>query len=79
MGRIRYFAGHVTAAARAIADGVPLEAFLVWALMDNFEWADGYSKRFGAVYVDYLTQDRIPKSSAYWLRRVIAANAVPPD
>jgi beta-glucosidase len=47
--------------------------------MDNFEWADGYSKRFGIVYVDYPTQARIPKSSARWLRRVIAANTVVPD
>src|SRR5258706_14801261 len=76
--RIEYFAQHFDAAARAIADGVPLEAYLVWSLMDNFEWADGYSKRFGIVYVDYPTQTRIPKSSAQWLRRVIAATAVVP-
>ncbi len=76
--RIDYFAGYFEAAARAIADGVPLEAYLVWSLMDNFEWADGYSKRFGMVYVDYPTQTRIPKSSAHWLRQVIAANAVVP-
>ena len=50
----------------------------MWSLLDNFEWADGYSKRFGMVYVDYTTQARIPKSSALWLRGVIAANAVPP-
>jgi beta-glucosidase len=77
--RIDYFAAHFAAAARAIADGVPLEAYLVWSLMDNFEWADGYGKRFGIVYVDFPTQARIPKSSAYWLSRVIAANAVVPD
>jgi beta-glucosidase len=77
--RIDYFAAHFEAAARAIADGVPLEAYLVWSLMDNFEWADGYSKRFGIVYVDYPTKTRIPKSSAHWLGRVIAANAVLPS
>jgi beta-glucosidase len=74
--RIDYFAAHFAAAARAVAEGVPLEAYLVWSLMDNFEWADGYSKRFGIVYVDYPTQTRIPKSSANWLRRVIVENAV---
>jgi beta-glucosidase len=76
--RIDYFAAHFAAAARAIAEGVPLQAYLVWSLLDNFEWADGYSKRFGVVYVDYPTQTRIPKSSARWLRRVIAANALVP-
>jgi beta-glucosidase len=75
--RIDYLAGHFRAAARAIEDGVPLEAYLVWSLMDNFEWAEGYGKRFGLVYVDYPTQTRIPKSSARWFSRVIAANAVP--
>jgi len=75
--RIDYFAAHFRAAARAIADGVPLEAYFVWSLMDNFEWADGYRVRFGLVYVDYATQTRLPKSSALWFSRVIATNAVP--
>jgi beta-glucosidase len=75
--RIDYLAGHFRAAARAIADGVPLEAYLVWSLMDNFEWAAGYSLRFGLFHVDYPTQTRTPKSSAHWFRRVVAANSVP--
>lgn len=72
--RIDYLAGHFAAAARAIADGVSLEAYLAWSLMDNFEWAEGYSLRFGLGYVDYATQVRIPKGSAQWFRHVIREN-----
>lgn len=74
--RIAYLKAHFQSAARAIAAGVPLRGYFVWSFMDNFEWAYGYSKRFGLVYVDYETQRRIPKSSAHWYRRVIEANAV---
>jgi len=63
--------------ARAIDEGVPLEGYIVWSLIDNFEWAAGYGLRFGIVYVDYATQERLPKSSAMWLRQVISANALP--
>ena len=63
-------------ARRAIAEGAPLKGYFVWSLMDNFEWAHGYSKRFGLVYVDYETQARIPKASAHWYSRVIAENAI---
>jgi beta-glucosidase len=75
--RIDYYDGHFRAAARAIKDGVPLEGYLLWSLMDNFEWAAGYRLRFGLVYVDYATQTRLPKSSAEWFGRVVATNAVP--
>jgi beta-glucosidase len=75
--RIDYFAAHFRAAARAIEDGVPLEGYFVWSLMDNFEWAEGYRLRFGMVHVDYPTQTRLLKSSAHWFARVIAGNAVP--
>jgi beta-glucosidase len=75
--RIDYYDGHFRAAARAINDGVPLEGYLVWSLMDNFEWAAGYRLRFGLVYVDYATQTRLPKSSAEWFGKVAATNAVP--
>ncbi len=75
--RIDYFAAHCRAAARAIDEGVPLEAYIVWSLMDNFEWADGYRLRFGLIHVDYATQARLLKSSAHWFARVIAANAIP--
>jgi beta-glucosidase len=74
--RIDYYDGHFRAAARAIGEGVPLEGYIVWSLMDNFEWAAGYRLRFGIVYVDYATQQRLPKSSALWFRQVIASNGV---
>jgi beta-glucosidase len=74
--RIDYLRGHLQAAQRAVADGVPLRGYFVWSLLDNFEWAHGYSKRFGLFWVDYATQQRIPKKSAAWFRDVVAANAV---
>jgi beta-glucosidase len=53
--------------------GVPVTAYFAWSLMDNFEWASGYAKRFGLVYVDYATQQRIPKRSARWYSRFLKA------
>lgn len=76
--RIRYLHDHFAAAQRALAAGVPLAGYFVWSLMDNFEWAKGYKQRFGLIYVDYETQTRIPKHSAAWLRRVIAAHQLLP-
>jgi beta-glucosidase len=70
--RVAYLKRHLAAAARAIGAGVPLRGYFVWSLMDNFEWAHGYSKRFGLIYVDYPTQRRVLKTSAHWYRRVIA-------
>ncbi len=75
--RVAYLQGHLAAAGAAIADGVPLRGYFAWSLLDNYEWAFGYSKRFGLVHVDYPTQRRIPKDSFAWYRRAIAANAVP--
>jgi beta-glucosidase len=74
--RIEYLARHFAEAAKAIHAGSNLVGYMVWSLMDNFEWAQGYSKRFGLVYVDYATQKRIPKKSARWYAKVIADNAV---
>ena len=74
--RIAYLKGHLASLNRAIAAGVPLRGYFAWSLLDNFEWAYGYSKRFGLIYVDYATQQRIPKASARWYRRVIEANAL---
>ena len=74
--RLRYLRDHFAACWRAIDAGVPLAGYFVWSLMDNFEWAFGYTQRFGIVWVDYATQQRIPKDSALWYRDVIAANAV---
>ncbi|GGJ39827.1 GH1 family beta-glucosidase [Deinococcus roseus] len=64
--RINYLSEHFKAAHKTIEAGVPLKGYFVWSLMDNFEWAFGYSKRFGVVYVDYETQQRILKDSALW-------------
>ena len=74
--RVAYYRQHLTQAARAIAAGVPLRGYFAWSLLDNFEWSRGYDKRFGLVYVDHATQQRILKSSAQWYARVIKANAV---
>lgn len=74
--RTEYLKTHFTQAHRAIQDGVKLKGYFVWSLMDNFEWAYGYSKRFGIVYIDYKTQKRIIKDSAKWYSKVIANNAL---
>jgi beta-glucosidase len=73
--RSDYLAGYFEAAAEAIRRGVDLRGYYVWSLLDNFEWSYGYSQRFGLVYVDYPTQQRIPKHSAHWYRDLIAAQA----
>jgi beta-glucosidase len=72
--RLDYLRGHFSAAHRAIQNGVPLAGYFVWSLMDNFEWAWGYTQRFGIVWVDYKTQQRLPKDSALWYKTVIAQN-----
>jgi len=64
--RIDYLQTHIEAVWQAIQAGVPVSAYFQWSLMDNFEWARGYSQRFGAIYVDYATQKRTIKDSAYW-------------
>ena len=70
--RVRYLRDHLGAVAQAAAEGVDVRGFYAWSLMDNFEWAEGYAKRFGIVHVDYETQKRTPKSSFDWYRGVIA-------
>jgi beta-glucosidase len=74
--RITFLRDHFTAAHRAIADGVKLESYHVWSLLDNFEWAEGYGQRWGIVYVDYASQTRTPKASAHWYKEVIARNGL---
>lgn len=69
--RVSYLERHLDAMLAAKAQGAPVNGYFAWSLMDNFEWAYGYSKRFGIVYVDYETQKRIPKSSAYYYRERI--------
>jgi beta-glucosidase len=70
--RIAYLDAHLRAAMRAAEAGVDLRAYLVWTMWDNFEWAEGYTKRFGIVHVDPATQQRTPKASAHWLRERLA-------
>ena len=69
--RIEFLRAHFEQAARAIDAGVPLKGYFVWSLMDNFEWSEGYTLRYGLVYVDFQTQRRIPKESANWYRRFL--------
>jgi beta-glucosidase len=61
---------------RAISEGVPIKGYFLWSLVDNYEWADGYEKRFGIVYVDFTTQKRTPKLSASFYKDVIRSNRV---
>jgi beta-glucosidase len=74
--RTDYLRGHLAALHRAIADGADLRGYFAWSLLDNFEWAEGYSKRFGLAYVDYATQRRILKDSGKVYADVVRANAV---
>ena len=75
--RIDYLTRHFDAARRAIEVGVDLRGYFVWSLLDNFEWAFGYTKRFGITYVDYETQERVPKDSFKWYRKLIATRELP--
>ncbi|MCA1576737.1 MAG: beta-glucosidase [Acidobacteria bacterium] len=74
--RVTYLRSYLTQLRRATAENVPVRGYFLWSLMDNFEWADGYTNRFGIHYVDYATQKRTPKLSADFYREVIARNAV---
>jgi len=76
--RTEYLASHIDAVGRAVADGAPVKGYFVWSLLDNFEWAFGYSKRFGVVYIDYPTLERVPKDSFYWYRDSIASRRSAP-
>ena len=77
LDRIDYLRRHLLAVHDAIAEGVPVGGYFVWSMLDNFEWAYGYSRRFGLVRVDYDTFARTPKASADWYAGVARANAVP--
>ena len=70
--RQAYIAGHLSAISKAIDAGVPVQGYFLWSLLDNFEWAHGYSKRFGIVFVDYPTLERVPKASYRWYRDFVA-------
>ncbi|CAL9333010.1 GH1 family beta-glucosidase [Streptomyces sp. enrichment culture] len=75
--RVDYLQAHLAAVHRAIEDGADVRGYFLWSLLDNFEWAYGYSKRFGIVHVDFASQRRTLKSSARWYADAIAHNAVP--
>jgi beta-glucosidase len=72
--RVAYLRVHVEAVAKAIRAGVDVRGYFAWSLLDNFEWEHGYGKRFGLVYVDYASLERIPKRSALWYRDLLATN-----
>lgn len=77
MGRVRdtkrtnYLRSHIEAVLRARTEGVPVNGYFAWSLTDNFEWTEGYNARFGLVYIDYVTQRRFIKDSAYWYSELI--------
>jgi beta-glucosidase len=74
--RIMFLRNYLTQLHRAVAQNYPVKGYFLWSLLDNFEWADGFSKTFGIYHVDFKTQKRTPKRSALWYREVIARNAV---
>jgi beta-glucosidase len=76
--RTAFLESHTDAVARAIDDGVPVDGYFVWSFLDNFEWAFGYSKRFGVVYVDYPTLERVPKDSFHWYAQRIRSGRLQP-
>jgi beta-glucosidase len=74
--RIAYLRGHLTALHRTLQKKVPVIGYFIWSQMDNFEWALGYAKRFGLIYIDFVTQRRVRKSSFEWYRGVIRRNGL---
>jgi beta-glucosidase len=74
--RLMYLRNGMTWQQRATAEGIPLKGSFYWSAMDNLEWTDGFGTRFGLVYVDFKTQQRIPKLSAHWFREAARRNAV---
>lgn len=75
--RIEYLDGHLRALGAALAAGVDVRGYYLWSFLDNFEWAEGYQRRFGLVWVDYATQERLPKESFSWYRDIVRTNSVP--
>ncbi len=73
-GRIDYLTRYLSQLKRAVEDGVDVRGYFQWSIMDNFEWAEGYALRFGLIYIDYETLERIPKDSYHWFKKVIESN-----
>jgi beta-glucosidase len=76
LSRIMYLRSYLRSAHRSIAEGYPLKGYFHWSLLDNFEWACGYTRRFGMTHVDFKTQQRIPKQSFHWYQKAIQENRV---
>jgi beta-glucosidase len=74
--RVMYLTAYLTALQRTVSEGVPVKGYFLWSLLDNFEWADGYSKRFGITYVDFKTQKRTPKLSSKFYKNLIERNGL---
>jgi len=77
--RTAYLQTYIDAVHQAIGEGAPVKGYFVWSLLDNFEWSHGYSKRFGIVYIDYPTLERVPKDSFYWYREFIGSRPRAPQ
>ncbi len=75
--RTSYLKSHIAAVLQAKDEGVPVQGYFVWSFLDNFEWALGYSKRFGIVYVDYATQERVVKDSGLWYSELARTGVIP--
>lgn len=75
--RSRYIDAYLEAILVALESGVPVMGNFVWSLLDNFEWAEGHTKRFGLVYVDFANQTRVIKDSGRWYRKVASTNMLP--
>jgi beta-glucosidase len=75
--RIRYVARHLAAVQQAIQDGADVRGYFLWSFMDNWEWAFGFTKRFGMIHVDYPTQKRTVKDSGHWFSRAARENGFP--
>jgi beta-glucosidase len=74
--RVMYLRNYLTQMQRGISEGVPIHGYFLWSLLDNYEWASGFSKRFGITYVDFETQKRTPKLSYDFYQEVIRTNSV---
>ena len=72
--RIEFINKYLSEARRAILDGVQIKGYFYWTMLDNFEWAEGFDQRFGLIYVDFQSQQRILKDSAHWYREIIESN-----